>query len=117
MTDNYGRGSDGKFLPGNSGKPIGATKNKLRDMIRTFLNDNFDKLPVWFEELNPRDKMKVYIDLLPFCISRLQSVNLTDQEGNDLPKATIDYSRLSPEALKEVLSLTTIQNEERKENL
>lgn len=109
MTDNN-RLHNGQFAKGNPGKPQGATKNKLRDKIRTFLNDNFDKLPVWFEELKPRDKMKVYIDLLPYCVSRLQSVSLSDVEGNELNRAVTDWSKLDEETLKKILEVTEINN-------
>jgi hypothetical protein len=42
----------------------------------------------------------------------LQSIAMTDSEGNDLPRATIDYSRLSDSTLKEILSATTIEENE-----
>jgi hypothetical protein len=116
MTDNN-RLHNGQFAKGNPGKPKGATKNKLRDKIRTFLNDNFENLPAWFEELKPRDKMKVYIDLLPYCVSRLQSVSLTDVEGNELNQAVIDYAKLDEETLKKILTVTEINgNEEKMDN-
>lgn len=110
MTDNN-RLHNGQFAKGNPGKPLGATKNKLRDKIRTFLNDNFDNLPEWFSELSARDKMKVYIDLLPYCVSRLQSVSLTDVEGNDMQNV-IPYHKLDQETLSKILALTENKDEE-----
>jgi len=111
MADNSGRGSDGKFLPNNPGKPKGASKNKLRDKIRAFCDNNFDNLPEWFDRLKPKEKVDAYLSLLPYVVSRLQSVSMTDIDGNDLtPKAIIDYSKLSDSALSELLEHTTINN-------
>lgn len=112
-TDNNGseNGRDklGRFAPGNSGKPKGSSKNKLRDNIKSFLEDSWEGLPVWFEELKPKEKIDVMISLLPYSVSRLQSVSMTDPEGNELePKAMIDYTQLRPETLKEILDATTI---------
>jgi len=94
----------GRFLPGNPGKPKGSSKNKLRDQIRTFLNDNWDSLPDWFEKLKPKEKFDVIISLMPYAVSRLQSVHMGDQDGNDL-RPPYDYTKLSEQALKELLSI------------
>ena len=102
----------GKFAPGNPGKPKGSSKNKLRDSIKSFLNDNWKNFPTWFETLKEKEKIEVMLDLMPYAVPRLQSIAMTDSEGNDLhhPAATIDYTKLSPAALKEVLAVTSISN-------
>jgi hypothetical protein len=110
MTDNN-RLHNGQFAKGNPGKPKGSSKNKLRDEIRTFLNDNWSNFPEWFSKLKPMEKINTMLDLMPYAVSRLQSVNLTDQEGNDLPKATIDYSKLPEDVLRQVLNATTINSD------
>ncbi len=98
----------GRFSNGNSGRQAGS-KNKLREKVKGFVNINIDGLQSWFDGLDPEKKIKVLNDLLPFCISKLQSVSSTDSDGNEIEKAvSIDWTRLSPGALKEVLSLTTI---------
>lgn len=116
MTDNNGLSADhrdtlGRFKNGNPGRVTGS-KNKLREKVKTFVNTNIDGLQAWFDGLDPEKKIKVLNDLLPFCISKLQSVSASDDEGNPVAsKASVDWTRLSPAALKEVLSLTTINNE------
>lgn len=103
--------NNGKFAPGNPGKPKGSSKNKLRDEIKTFIGDNWVNFPEWFQGLKPKEKIECLLSLLPYAVPRLQSIAMTDSDGNDLsPRATIDYTKLSPGALKEVLSLTTISN-------
>ena len=111
MTENN-RLHNGQFAPGNPGKPKGSSKNKMRDEIRTFISIQWESFPNWFSELTPKEKIETMLALLPYSVSRLQSVSITDTEGNELePRAIVDYTLLSPEALKEVLSLTTIADE------
>jgi hypothetical protein len=107
-TDNNGRDNGGKFLPGNPGKPKGSSKNKLRDEIRFFLKDNWQNLPTWIDKLKPKEKIEVYLALMPYAVSRLQSVSMTDSEGEDIPRIEtyVDYTKLSPAALKEILKNT-----------
>lgn len=106
-TDNGIKDSKGRFLPGNPGKPKGSSKNKLRDEIRTFLNANWANFPEWFSKLKPKEKIDTMLDLMPYAVSRLQSVAMTDAEGNELkPKAFIDYTKLSANTLKEILANT-----------
>jgi|688.fasta_scaffold1162818_1 hypothetical protein len=105
------RDSLGRYGKGNPGKPHGA-KNKMRERVKSFVETNLENLQTYFDQLEPRDKVKVLTDLLPFVISKLQSVSMTDAEGNNLePKAHIQYEKLSPELLKELLANTTIENE------
>lgn len=104
-----GRDDKGKFLPGNPGKPKGSSKNKLRDSIKSFLNENWVNFPTWFEGLKNKEKIQTVLDLLPYAVPRLQSVSMTDTEGNDIPKgATIDYTKLSEGTLKEILAATNM---------
>ncbi len=106
------RDNRGRFAKGNAGKPVGS-KNKMREKVKAFVENNLEDLQTYFDQLEPRDKVKVLSDLLPFCISKLQSVSMTDAEGNKLePTAQIDYTKLSPELLKELLANTTLDNEE-----
>ena len=102
----------GKFTKNNPGKQKGSSKNKIRDEIRTFLNERWQDFPTWFDVLKPKEKIETMLDLMPYAVSRLQSISQTDDQGNSLePKATIDYSRLSEATLKEILQHTTLDNE------
>jgi len=104
--------NNGKFAPGNPGKPRGASKNKLRESIKSFLNERWKDFPTWFDRLKEKEKIQVMLDLMPYGVARLQSIAMTDSQGNDLQRATIDYSRLSEPTLKEILSVTTIEEDE-----
>lgn len=108
--DNNGkfyRDSNGKFLPGNPGRPPGSV-NHARKAIRDFVNIQSENLPQWFASLeNDRERLEYYIRMLPYAIPRLASVEMTPEET---PKSMIDFTKLSESALKEVLA-NTITNE------
>ena len=112
MTENN-RSNNGQFAPGNPGKQKGSSKNLMRDQIKKFISDHWQDMPVWFAGLKPKEKIDVMLALLPYSVSRLQSVSMTDSQGEDLsePKAFIDYSQLSQGTLTEILKHTTINNE------
>ncbi len=88
-----------KGISGNpDGRPRGAvnrTSSQLREMIAGFLETNFDRVQADFLELKPRDRVKLYCDLLQYGLPRLQAVQLeTDIER--LPDDQIDelYQRI-----------------------
>lgn len=120
-TRNYGaqsglnwRDHSGRFMRGNPGKVKGSVTNQLREKIRSFLSDKWEELPDWLSQLEPREKIRAIIDLLPYAVPRIQAVDLSKSEitntDNEGPK--LDYSKLSESALKEVLEHTTNDNEE-----
>lgn len=100
-----GRDQTGKFVPGNPGKPKGSSKNKLRDEIRSFLNESWNDFPVWFAKLKEKDKIEIWLALAPYGISRLQSVAMTDSDGNDIPNRGIDPSVWDEEDLRTLIKL------------
>jgi hypothetical protein len=118
MTENNGQSAGyrdtlGRFVNGNPGRKHGS-KNRLREKVKGFVQTNIENLQSWFDELGPKDKIKVLGDLLPFCISRLQSVaqHTVDEDGNPQESTTIDYSKLSEKTLKEILEHTqTLEHE------
>lgn len=71
------------FEKGKSGNALGkpkGTKNKasinLREAITSFLEEGFEKVVKDFEKLSPKDRCKLYIDLLQYSLPKLQSTNL-----------------------------------------
>ncbi|MBX2962168.1 MAG: hypothetical protein KF687_06620 [Cyclobacteriaceae bacterium] len=89
ITDNNGghngkwHDAAGRFLKGNPGKKKGTSKNLLRDKIKSFLSENFEQLPDWFEKLKPKEKIDVLLALMPYAVSRLQTVS-TDEPETEL---------------------------------
>lgn len=84
-----------KFQKGNTGKPKGA-KNKvglaLRETISDFLSENFGKVVEDFRTLKPRDRVKLYCDLLQYGLPKLQAVSLD-----------FDFEKLTDEQLDEII--------------
>jgi len=86
------------FIQGQSGNPNGkplGTKNKtsnhLRELITDFLSENFEKVRDDFETLSPKERTKLYCDLLQYGLPKLQSVNL-ETTGDNLKPIIIDWS-------------------------
>lgn len=56
------------------GVPNKITK-ELREMITYFLNDNMEKVKKDFARLQPRDRVKLYFDIMQYVIPKYQSVH------------------------------------------
>ena len=84
------------FKKGQSGNPAGrqpGSKNKigaaLRQRIENFLSDNFDRVIDDFESMEPADRQKFFLSLLPYCIGKKQDLSLDNQLGQ-LSDAQLD---------------------------
>ncbi len=85
------------FDKGKTGNPNGRPKgaqnkanSQLRDTIGAFLDENFEKVKEDFEKLPPRDRTRLYCDLLQYSVPKLQSVSLTPN-FEDLSDEQLDY--------------------------
>ena len=87
------------FKPGQSGNPAGKPKgiinkvhNKLRESITAFLEDEFENVKKDFKDLEPKDRLKFYTDLMQYGIPKLQATSLE-----------IDFDKMSEEQLDEII--------------
>jgi Family of unknown function (DUF5681) len=85
------------FIKGQSGNPKGkppGTKNKvinpLRQIISDFLEQNFETIQADFKKLPPKDRAKVYSDLLQYGLPKLQTTSL-DIDFNNCTDEQLDY--------------------------
>lgn len=88
------------FRPGESGNPNGKPKgaeNKLtkeiRGKIALILNNNIDKVQTDLEQLEPKDRLTVLLQLMKFVTPQLKAIELdtTIQENNRFNPIIIEY--------------------------
>lgn len=85
------------FEKGKSGNEAGRPKGsanrinqQLRDTITDFLEGNFQRIIDDFEELTPKDRVKLYCDLLQYGLPKLQAMQM-ESEIERLPEDQLDY--------------------------
>jgi hypothetical protein len=71
------------------GSPNRATE-KMRCLITDFLDENFEQVSRDMMELEPKDRVKFYIDLLSFGLPRLQNQQVDlNQTNENIPQPVI----------------------------
>ena len=86
------RNSDGTFAEGNTGRKAGslnrATKD-IRDAFSLLIENNIDTLQKDLDSLEPKERVKLLLDMAQFVVPKLRSVDLkTDEEEI----VTIDFN-------------------------
>lgn len=73
------------FKKGESGNPKGkppGTKNKvnreIRQRINDFLDDNFETIEDDLKAIEPRERVRFYIELLQFGLPKLKAIELSN---------------------------------------
>lgn len=68
------RNKNGTFSEGNPGKPKGAKHKStlLRERISGLIESNFKTLQSDLVKMEPKERAKVLIDLLPYVIGKMQ---------------------------------------------
>ena len=87
------------FKKGKSGNPMGRKLGKsnkvtieLRTLIQGFLDDNFATVKTSFMGLSDSNKIRVWIDLLPYVTPKLQNMELRTE-----------FDRLTDSQLDEII--------------
>ena len=67
-----------KKTPGSGRKKRSPNKvtAKVRDAIKAFSEDNFVDFQKTYRKLSPRDKCKIYVDLLSYSVPKLAPIDL-----------------------------------------
>ena len=86
------RNSDGTFAEGNTGRKAGtpnkATKD-IRDAFTLLIENNIDTLQEDLNGLEPKERVKLLLDMAQFVVPKLRSIDLqTDEEEI----VTIDFN-------------------------
>lgn len=73
------------FEKGKSGNPNGRPKGsanrvseEIRNKVIAFLDENFDLVQSDLKKLEPRERIKFYIDLLQYGLPKLKSIEITN---------------------------------------
>lgn len=86
---------DGQKTGGRKKGSFNKVNNELRDKISEFLDGHFDNVIEAFnsDQLQPRDKIKLYCELLQYGLPKLQAVN-----------NTIDFENMTDEQLDKLIN-------------
>ena len=86
------RDDKGRFAEGNEGRPkgsVGKSNNKIRDTFQLLLENNIEKIQDDLNELDPKDRIKLLLDLSSFIIPKMKSVDLKADKKETI---LIDFS-------------------------
>lgn len=96
------------FQKGNKlgGRKVGS-QNKInqpiRDSFLKLLENNIEKMHQDLDELEPKDRLKLLLDMASYCIPKLKAIELNDKLDNK-PKEleiTLNEARIIRKALEE----------------
>jgi hypothetical protein len=78
------RDDKGRFAEGNTGRKAGslnrATKD-IRDAFSLLIQNNIDTLQKDLDSLEPKERVKLLLDMAQFVVPKLRSIDLqTDEE-------------------------------------
>ena len=86
------RNSDGTFAEGNTGRKAGtpnkATKD-IRDAFTLLIENNLSKLQEDINGLEPKQRVKLLLDMAQFVVPKLRSIDLKSDIEETI---TIDFN-------------------------
>ena len=85
------RDENGRFAEGNEGRPkgsFGKSNKKIRDTFQLLLENNLEKIEEDLNELEPKDRIKLLLDLSNYILPKLRTTEYKGEAQN----ITIDFS-------------------------
>lgn len=78
------------FKAGNKfgGRTKGSTNKinqQIRDKFLQLLEVNIEQVQSDLDELEPKDRLKILLDLASFCVPKLKAMEVTDLTTNEQP--------------------------------
>ena len=85
------RDENGRFAEGNEGRPKGSvnkSSNEIRETFQLLLENNIEKIQEDLNELEPKDRIKLLLDLSNYILPKLRTTEYKGEAQN----ITIDFS-------------------------
>ena len=85
------RDDKGRFAEGNEGRPKGSvnkSSNEIRETFQLLLENNIEKIQEDLNELAPKDRIKLLLDLSNYILPKLRTTEYKGEAQN----ITIDFS-------------------------
>lgn len=76
-----------------TGRPKGSSNkatSKVRDSFTKLLEDNLEQLKEDFKELEPKDRIKLFLDLSKYVIPQLKQTDVTTK-GKEISISPIEW--------------------------
>ena len=86
------RDDKGRFAEGNEGRPkgsVGKSNKKIRDTFQLLLENNLEKIEEDLNELEPKDRVKLLLNLSNYILPKLRSIDLQSDIEETI---TIDFN-------------------------
>lgn len=84
-----GKSKTGGRVKGSKNK----STSKVRDAYTKLLEDNLDQITKDFKELEPRDRIKMFLDLSKYVIPQLKQTELKGDPENPLSIPMINFTK------------------------
>lgn len=85
------------------GTPNKAGNSELRHLITAFLNENIEQVIEDMNALEPKDRVRFYLDLLQYGLPKLQSTHLDLTDNTPHPPVFIVNSQETMEGIKQLM--------------
>lgn len=83
-----------KGVRNTNGRPVGATNklsNDIREKFKLIINNNLDKLQKDIDLLEPKDRIKVLVELSKFVVPTLKAIELPENDSTGRPPKRIVF--------------------------
>ena len=86
------RDDKGRFAEGNEGRPKGSvnkSSNEIREAFQMLLEDNLPTLKRDISSLEPKERVKLLLDMAQFVVPKLRSIDLQSDIEETI---TVDFN-------------------------
>ena len=88
------RNDKGQFTKGNRGRPKGTpnkTTKEIREKFQFIIENNIDAIQDDLNELEPKDRVKMLLELSQYVIPKLKATEITTDNRRDFKPIEITF--------------------------